>query len=67
MAAAAAAGGLLIAAAGAVPAYASAASAPAGGHTITITAHPRAGGIGPPRDPAVRETAGDRNKARELR
>jgi len=48
MAAAAVGGGLLIAAAGAVPAYASAASAPARGHTITITAHPRAAsGIGP--------------------
>ena len=47
MAAAAAGGGLLIAAAGAVPAYASAPAAPHGNHTITITAHPRAGGIGP--------------------
>jgi hypothetical protein len=47
MAAAAAGGGLLIAAAGAVPAYASAASAPARGHTITITAHPKTRGIGP--------------------
>jgi hypothetical protein len=47
MAAAAAGGGLLIAAAGAVPAYASAPSAPARGHTITITAHPKASGIGP--------------------
>ena len=52
MAAAAAGGGLLIAAAGAVPAYASAPSAPARGHTITITAHPKASRYRPPRDPA---------------
>ena len=50
MAVAAAGGGLLIAAAGAVPAYASVPAAPPGGHTITITAHPKAHsghGIGP--------------------
>ena len=50
MAVAAAGGGLLIAAAGAVPAWASAPVAPHKGHTITITAHPRAhaaGRIGP--------------------
>jgi hypothetical protein len=42
MAAAAAGGGLLTAAAGAAPAYAAATAAPPGGHTVTITAHPRA-------------------------
>ena len=50
MAVAAAGGGLLIAAAGTVPASASARPAPHRGHTITITAHPRAHaarGIGP--------------------
>jgi hypothetical protein len=49
MAVAAAGGGFLIAAASAVPAYASAPVTPHKGHTITITAHPRAqaGGIGP--------------------
>ena len=50
MAVAATGAGLLIAAAGTVPASASARPAPHGGHTITITAHPRAhaaGGIGP--------------------
>jgi len=46
---AAAGGGLLIAAASAVPASASARPAAHGGHTITLTARPRAhsGGIGP--------------------
>ena len=43
----AAAGGLLIAVAGAVPAGASAPAHPAGEHSVTITAHHRAGGIGP--------------------
>jgi hypothetical protein len=47
MTATAVGGGLLIAAAGAVPAWASAPPAPAGGHSVTITAHPRASGIGP--------------------
>jgi len=50
MAVAATGGGLLIAAAGTVPASASARPAPHGGHTITITAYPRAHaarGIGP--------------------
>ena len=50
MAVAAAGGGLLIAAAGTVPASASARPAPHRGHTITITAQPRAHaarGIGP--------------------
>ena len=53
MAVAAAGGGLLIAAASAVPAWASTPAAPAAphrGHTITVTAHPRAHashGIGP--------------------
>src|ERR1044071_2171520 len=51
MALAASGGALLIAAVSAVPAWASAPSAPSapsGGHTITITAHPRAGGgVGP--------------------
>jgi hypothetical protein len=50
MAIAAAGGGLLITAASAVPASASARPAPHGGHTITVTAHPRthaASRIGP--------------------
>jgi hypothetical protein len=47
MASAAAGSGLLIAAAGAAPAYAAAPAAPPASRTMTITAHPAAGGIGP--------------------
>jgi len=46
LAAAAAGGALLTSAAGAAPAYAASTAAPAGGHTIQVTATQRPGGIG---------------------